>query len=136
MASWTRTPKTGLRDPCLEGLRRRTNRDGRRFVHSTARRHRLGHPLHSRQAQHRLVRDDPGLADFASLTTLAASRIDLTALRALELIGPDAGEYVPIADHRQDESGLHISLPAAPPFSALAYVTKLTFRGTIPALRH
>jgi len=69
------------------------------------------------------------------VSTLAQGRIDLSALRAIELIGPRAGEYVPLADYRQDETGLHVTLPATPPSDAPAYVLKLTFQGAIPALR-
>jgi alpha-L-fucosidase len=93
----------------------------------------------------RFTRDKPNAVLYATilgwptsplrLTTLAAGRIDLTALSSLELIGPGTGEYVTLTDHRQDETGLHINLPPTPPFSAPAYVLKLTFRGTIPALR-
>jgi alpha-L-fucosidase len=69
------------------------------------------------------------------ITTLAAGRIDLAALRAVELIGPDTGEYIPVTDHRQDETGLYVTLPPTPPFSAPAYVLKLTFQSTLPPLR-
>ncbi len=68
------------------------------------------------------------------LTTLAADRIDLRCLRTVELIGAGAGEYLPLTDHRQDATGLHIALPSAPPFSAPAYVLKLTFQGSVPPL--
>ncbi|HZP52910.1 MAG TPA: alpha-L-fucosidase [Actinocrinis sp.] len=67
-----------------------------------------------------------------AITMLAAGRIDLTALRALELIGPGTDEYLLVTEHRQDEAGLHVTLPPAPPFSAPAYVLKLTFEGHIP----
>ena len=70
-----------------------------------------------------------------ALTTLAAGRIDLTALRSVELIGPGDSEYLPLTDHRQDAAGLHVTLPSTPPFSAPAYVLKLSFDGAIPSPR-
>jgi alpha-L-fucosidase len=70
-----------------------------------------------------------------TVSTLAAGRIDLSPLRAIELIGPMGGEYVPIGDYRQDDTGLHVALPPTRPFDAPAYVLKLTFQGAIPALR-
>jgi alpha-L-fucosidase len=73
-------------------------------------------------------------ASSLSLAALAAGRVDLTPLRAVELIGPNNGEYLSLGDHRQDHTGLHVALPGTPPFSAPAYVLKLTFEGRIPGL--
>jgi alpha-L-fucosidase len=68
-------------------------------------------------------------------TTLAAGRIDLSTLRAVQLIGPSAGQYIPLDEHQQDGTGLHIALQSTAPFTAPAYALKLTFSGPIPALR-
>jgi alpha-L-fucosidase len=91
----------------------------------------------------RFTRDKPGRILYATvlgwpaggltITTLAAGRFDLGSLRAIELIGPLAGAYVPLSDYRQDEAGLHIALPRSAPFAAAAYVAKLTFDGPIPS---
>lgn len=75
----------------------------------------------------------PGAA--LTITTLAAGRIDLDALRAIQLIGPSAGQYIPLDDYRQDERGLHVAMPQTAPFTAPAYALRLTFSGPIPTLR-
>jgi alpha-L-fucosidase len=70
-----------------------------------------------------------------TVSTLAAGRIDLSPLRAIELLGPGSGEHVPLTEYSQDETGVHLALPSAPLVKAPAYVLKLTFRGAIPTLR-
>jgi len=69
-----------------------------------------------------------------NITTLAAGRIDLGTLSSVRLLGATAGSYVDLPNHGQDGSGLHISMPSSAPYSALAYVVKLTFSGPIPTL--
>ena len=70
-----------------------------------------------------------------TITTLASSRIDLSALTSVRLLGSAAGSSVNLPTHRQDSSGLHITMPPSnAPFGAAAYVLKLTFSGHIPAL--
>jgi alpha-L-fucosidase len=66
------------------------------------------------------------------ITTLGSGRINLGSLRSVQLLGATAGSYTDLPDRTQDGSGLHIRLPSAP-FSAPAYVVKLTFAGQIPA---
>ncbi|HJP79031.1 MAG TPA: alpha-L-fucosidase [Pseudonocardiaceae bacterium] len=68
-------------------------------------------------------------------TTLSSTRINLSSLRSIQLIGPQAGGYISLPNHTQDSAGLHISVPQTAPFSANAYALKLTFAGAIPALR-
>ena len=68
------------------------------------------------------------------ITTLSSSRIDLSSLRSAQLLGATAGTYLDLPRPIQDSAGLHVSLSASAPFSAPAYVVKLTFAGTIPAL--
>lgn len=92
----------------------------------------------------RFTRDKPGRILYATvlgwpaggltIAALAAGRFDLASLRAIELIGPQADAYIPLSDHRQDGAGLHVALPQSAPFSAAAYVAKLTFDGPIPSL--
>ncbi|WP_370964348.1 alpha-L-fucosidase [Amycolatopsis sp. cg9] len=67
------------------------------------------------------------------ITTLGAGRIDLGSLKSVQLLGATAGSYTDLPDRTQDGSGLHVRLPSTP-FSAPAYVVKLTFSGQIPAL--
>ncbi|MEV5710684.1 alpha-L-fucosidase [Actinoallomurus sp. NPDC052274] len=70
-----------------------------------------------------------------TITTLGAGRIDLSSLTSVQLLDQTAGSYVDLPNRGQDGAGLHISLPSSgAPFSALAYVVKLTFSGQIPAL--
>ncbi|GAA4942098.1 hypothetical protein GCM10023238_04900 [Streptomyces heliomycini] len=69
------------------------------------------------------------------ITTLTSSRFNLSTLRSAQLLGSTAGTYVDLPHRTQDGSGLHLSMPSATaPFSAPAYVVKLTFTGRIPAL--
>jgi alpha-L-fucosidase len=70
-----------------------------------------------------------------TISTFTADRIDLGSLRAIELIDRQPDRYVPLTDHRQDDGGLHITVPPVAPFAAPAYVLRLTFSGPIPALR-
>ncbi|MFI0448892.1 alpha-L-fucosidase [Actinomadura sp. 6N118] len=70
-----------------------------------------------------------------NITTLSSNRINLSSLTSVRLLGSTAGSYIDLPNRSQDGSGLHISMPSAgPPFSARAYVVKLTFSGQIPAL--
>ncbi|MBX6384856.1 MAG: alpha-L-fucosidase [Microbispora sp.] len=69
------------------------------------------------------------------ITTLGANRINLSNLASVQLLGPSAGQYTTLSGHTQDGSALHIPMPSSnAPFSAPAYVVKLTFNGQIPAL--
>ncbi|MFC4531259.1 alpha-L-fucosidase [Sphaerisporangium dianthi] len=63
-----------------------------------------------------------------NLASLAGGRMDLSNLSKTELIGNTAGTYIDLPTRTQDSSGLHITLPGQP-YSALAYVVKLTFNG-------
>jgi alpha-L-fucosidase len=70
-----------------------------------------------------------------NITTLSSGRINLGTLTSVQLLGATAGTYTNLPNRTQDGSGLHISMPSASaPFSAPAYVVKLTFSGQIPAL--
>lgn len=69
------------------------------------------------------------------IPTLGSSRINLSTLASVRLLGSTAGQYIDLPTRTQDGSGLHITTPGTnPPFSAPAYVVKLTFSGTIPSL--
>jgi alpha-L-fucosidase len=69
------------------------------------------------------------------ITTLGSNRINLGNLASVQLLNSTAGSYVDLPTRTQDGSGLHISMPSSSaPFSAPAYVVKLTFSGQIPAL--
>ncbi|MDI1460966.1 alpha-L-fucosidase [Catellatospora sp. KI3] len=75
----------------------------------------------------------PGAA--LNITTLAAGRINLGTLTSAQLLGSTAGSYLNLPTRTQDGSGLHVSMPSSTaPFSAPAYVVKLTFSGQIPIL--
>lgn len=69
-----------------------------------------------------------------NITTLASNRINLSTLTSVQLLGSTAGSYINLPNRTQDGSGLRITLPASAPYSAPAYVVKLTFAGQIPAL--
>ena len=68
-----------------------------------------------------------------NVTTLNSNRINLSTLTSVQLLGSTAGTYTNLPNRTQDGSGLHVQLPSMP-FSAPAYVVKLTFSGQIPAL--
>jgi len=68
-----------------------------------------------------------------TITTLNSNRINLSTLTSAQLLGATAGTYVNLPDRTQDGAGLHLRLPSMP-FSAPAYVVKLTFSGQIPSL--
>ena len=70
-----------------------------------------------------------------TITTLGSNQISLSNLASVQLINNAAGSYTNLTGYYQDGGGLHITLPSSnPPFSALAYVFKLTFNGQIPTL--
>ncbi len=70
-----------------------------------------------------------------NIGTLNSNQINLASLTAVQLLNATAGSYTNLPTRTQDGSGLHITLPSSgAPFSALAYVVKLTFSGQIPAL--
>jgi alpha-L-fucosidase len=70
-----------------------------------------------------------------TITTLNSNQINLSSLASIQLLGNTAGSYTNLPTYTQDGGGLHITMPSSnPPFNALAYVFKLTFRGTIPTL--
>ncbi|MGC9669607.1 alpha-L-fucosidase [Planosporangium sp. 12N6] len=69
-----------------------------------------------------------------NIPSLSTNQINLSTLVSVQLLGPNAGQYIDLPSRSQDGAGLHVTLPSAnAPFSALAYVIKLTFAGQIPA---
>jgi alpha-L-fucosidase len=68
-----------------------------------------------------------------NITTLSSNRINLGSLTSAQLLGTNAGTYIDLPNRSQDGSGLHLTLPSQP-YSAPAYVVKLTFSGAIPTL--
>ncbi|MFC8851086.1 MULTISPECIES: cellulose binding domain-containing protein [unclassified Micromonospora] len=68
-----------------------------------------------------------------NITTMTSSRVNLSTLTGVQLLGSTAGTYINLPRPTQDGSGLHITMPSASaPYSALAYVVKLTFGGPTP----
>jgi alpha-L-fucosidase len=70
----------------------------------------------------------------ATIATLSSARINLSTLASVQLLGNAAGTYIGLPASIQDGGGLHVTLPSAAPYSAPAYVLKLTFSGTVPPL--
>jgi alpha-L-fucosidase len=71
-----------------------------------------------------------------TIATLNSARINLSSLSSVRLLNSTAGSYTNLATPTQDATGLHVTLPSSSaPFSALAYVLKLTFSGQLPALQ-
>ncbi|MFF4628124.1 alpha-L-fucosidase [Streptomyces griseorubiginosus] len=76
----------------------------------------------------------PGSA--LNISTLNSARINVGSLTSAQLLNPTAGTYTSLPTPTQDSAGLHVTLPSSSaPFSALAYVVKLTFSGQIPTLK-
>ncbi len=70
-----------------------------------------------------------------TIQTLNSNQFNMSSLVSAQLVNNAAGSYVTLPKPTQDGSGMHFSMPSSsPPFSALAYVVKLTFSGQIPAL--
>jgi alpha-L-fucosidase len=70
-----------------------------------------------------------------TIQTLNANQISMSSLVSAQLINNAAGSYLNLPKPTQDGAGLHLQMPSSsPPFSALAYVVKLTFSGQIPTL--
>ncbi|GLH99377.1 alpha-L-fucosidase [Phytohabitans aurantiacus] len=69
-----------------------------------------------------------------NITTLSANRINLSTLTSAQLLGSAAGSYIDLPNRVQDGAGLRLTMPATAPYSAPAYVVKLTFSGPIPTL--
>jgi alpha-L-fucosidase len=70
-----------------------------------------------------------------TIQTLNSNQFSISNLTNAQLINNAAGSYVNLPRPTQDGSGLHLQMPSSgAPFSALAYVVKLTFSGAIPAL--
>jgi alpha-L-fucosidase len=68
-----------------------------------------------------------------TISTLGSSQMNLSTLTSVQLLDATAGTYINLPSRSQDGSGLHIQMPSStPPFSAPAYVVKLTFSGQIP----
>ena len=65
----------------------------------------------------------------ANITTLGSNRINLSSLTSVQLLGSTAGTYIDLPSRTQDGGGLHLTLPSSAPYSAPAYVVKLTFSG-------
>ncbi|GAA3780022.1 alpha-L-fucosidase [Streptomyces phyllanthi] len=70
-----------------------------------------------------------------TLTTLGSDRIDLDSLSSVKLLDSTAGKYIDLPRPAQDATGLKVTLPAAAPFDAPAYVLKFRFSGRVPTLR-
>ncbi|MET8980050.1 alpha-L-fucosidase [Streptomyces sp. NPDC004539] len=93
----------------------------------------------------RFTRDKSGKVLYATVLgwpgstltvkTLSSDRISLSSLTSAQLLGSTAGTYIGLATPTQDTTGLKVTLPSSAPYSADAYVLKLTFSGEIPSLR-
>ncbi|MFE5584028.1 alpha-L-fucosidase [Kitasatospora sp. NPDC056531] len=71
-----------------------------------------------------------------TISTLNSARINVGSLTSAQLLDSTAGSYVNLPAPTQDSAGLHLTLPSSSaPFSALAYVVKLSFSGRIPPLQ-
>ncbi|MFG2133968.1 alpha-L-fucosidase [Streptomyces sp. NPDC048751] len=70
-----------------------------------------------------------------TIKTLSSDQINLSSLTSAKLLGATAGSYIDLPTPVQSASGLTVTLPSSAPYSAGAYVLKLSFSGTIPSLR-
>jgi alpha-L-fucosidase len=70
-----------------------------------------------------------------TINTLNSARIDVGSLASAQLLDQNTGTYISLPTPAQDSAALHLTLPSSAPYSALAYVVKLTFSGQIPSLQ-
>ncbi|MGH3166968.1 MAG: alpha-L-fucosidase, partial [Trebonia sp.] len=69
-----------------------------------------------------------------TVKSLNSNQFSIGNLRSAQLLDNTHEKYIHLPKPAQDTSGLHFTMPSATaPFSALAYVVKLTFSGQIPA---
>jgi alpha-L-fucosidase len=79
----------------------------------------------------RFTRSKDGRALYATFlgwpgpTATIATRIDLSAVGTVRLLGGTAGTYIDLPAPTQDGSGLHVALPSTAPYASPAYVLKL-----------
>jgi alpha-L-fucosidase len=66
-----------------------------------------------------------------NIATLKSGNFNLIKLKSVQLLGEKPGEYIDLPSRTQDGTGFKIKMPPQP-YSALAYVVKLTFKGEIP----
>jgi alpha-L-fucosidase len=66
-----------------------------------------------------------------NITTLNSISFNTSTLTNVQLLGATAGTYINLPLPSQDPTGLKIALPAQP-YTAMAYVVKMTFSGPIP----
>jgi alpha-L-fucosidase len=66
-----------------------------------------------------------------NITSLNSLSFNTNTLTNVQLLGATAGSYINLALSNQDMTGLKIALPAQP-YTAMAYVIKMTFSGQIP----
>ncbi|MDD9267275.1 alpha-L-fucosidase [Paenibacillus sp. GCM10023248] len=76
----------------------------------------------------------PGNGATLNLSNLNANNANLSNLSSVQLLGSTAGTYINLTGYTQDTNGLQITMPSSQPYSAPAYVVKLSFSGPIPAL--
>ena len=70
-----------------------------------------------------------------TVQTLNSNQFSIGNLLSAQLLADAAGTYINLPKPTQDAAGLHFAMPSAnPPWTAWAYVVKLTFSGQIPAL--
>ncbi|MGC4070198.1 MAG: alpha-L-fucosidase [Polyangiaceae bacterium] len=73
----------------------------------------------------------PGNGKVVNMTAVTPSRFTVGSGKVY-LFGPVGGSATSLA-FTQDASGLHVTLPNAQPYTALAYAIKITKSGTVPA---
>jgi alpha-L-fucosidase len=73
----------------------------------------------------------PGNGKTVNLTAVTTSRFALGSGKVF-LFGPTGGAAIELVA-AQDSSGLHLTLPATQPYTAIAYALKISKSGTVPA---
>jgi alpha-L-fucosidase len=76
----------------------------------------------------------PGNGAMSRMTTLNSKRFDVSGMTGVSLLGATAGTYIPLG-YSQDTAALRVTMPSTQPYTALAYVLKLTFSSHIPPLQ-
>jgi alpha-L-fucosidase len=73
----------------------------------------------------------PGNGKVVNMTAVTTARFPLGSGKVY-LFGPTGGAAIELTA-TQDGSGLHVTLPATQPYTALAYAIKISKSGTVPA---
>jgi alpha-L-fucosidase len=80
----------------------------------------------SNTALYAIVLGWPGNGAQLKITSLAAGKFDISTVGNVSLLDTVTGKYINLSSYTQDATGLNITMPAAKPYTAVAYVIKIS----------